>query len=248
MPILASTLIQTRADVGFDISEPDYEVTGGVGTFWINYAGGAYGQAPAARAELVVPSLTAQLLPSGKWSATFQGSGAFTLPTFLQQYQYAGADIPAVEMTRNSLLAAELTYTDNARVRASFEEATQNVSGASSGTVTSAGLSATWQIAPAISLRAWTMHVTDTAPVYPTGLPPYGGVAPTVNAFWLSYDNNAAVRIDVIYRRDLLENAPFYHFDAAISGPIVDQLRWYAGSEDWMHRTFVNVGLRFAAR
>jgi hypothetical protein len=118
------------------------------------------------------------------------------------------------------------------------------VNGIWTGTVTSTGFSAVWQIAPAIALRAWTMHVTDTVPLYGGGLP-YNGIAPTVNAVWLTYDTGAALRVDAIYRRDLLDAAPFYHFDGAISGPIGNGLRWYAGAEDRMRRTFVDAGLRF---
>ena len=90
------------------------------------------------------------------------------------------------------------------------------------------------------------MHVTDNVPLYGGGLP-YGGAAPTVNALWLTYDTGAGVRADAIYRRDLLEGAPFYHVDGAISGPIADRLRWYAGAEDWLRRTFVDAGIRFSA-
>jgi hypothetical protein len=249
---LGAGLVQTRADVGVDVTQDDYTLRAGVGTFWIGYSGGLYPGSPPVRTQLAVPSLQAQLFPSGKWSASLEGSGAFSLPTFLAQYQLAQypyeAERTALEVTRNSLVAGQLSYTDDARLRCSFEAASSDVRGATSGTITSLGLSAAWQIAPTLALRAWTMHVTDTAPVFPTMLAPYGGAAPTVNALWLTYENGGALRIDAIYRRDLLDNAPFYHLDAAISGPVSERLRWYAGSEDWMHRTFVNAGLRFAAR
>ena len=61
----------------------------------------------------------------------------------------------------------------------------------------------------------------------------------------LTYDTGAGLRADAVYRRDLLNGAPFYHVDGAISGPIVNRLRWYAGAEDWMRRTFVDAGIRF---
>ncbi|HXO16717.1 MAG TPA: hypothetical protein VN909_00970, partial [Candidatus Dormibacteraeota bacterium] len=98
-----------------------------------------------------------------------------------------------------------------------------------------------------IALRAWTMHVTDTAPLDGVALP-YEGMSPTVNALWLTYDAGNAVRADIIYRRDLLDSEPFYHVDGAISGPIAAGLRWYAGTEDRMRRTFVDVGIRFIGR
>ena len=244
---IGATLSQTRFDAGIDATGTDYHVTAGVGTFWINYAGGSGGFSWPARATLAVPSLQAQLFPQGKWSLTLQGSGSFDLPTFEQQYGYAQAVPSTVELARNSLYGGSLDFTDFSRVRLSLEAATQDVRGASSGTITSAGLSATWQVAPAISLRAWTMHVTDTVPVYGIGSP-YDGTAPTVGAAWLTYENPGALRIDAIYRRDLLDAAPFYHVDGDVSGPIAGSLRWYAGVEDRMRRTFLDVGLRLTTR
>jgi hypothetical protein len=150
-----------------------------------------------------------------------------------------------VEYDRNALLAEALTYTDQTRLRISLEQATQRVAGASSGTITSAGLSAIWQVAPSIALHAWTMHVTDTVPAYALPTAYDGSASPTVNAFWLTYDATGSLRLDAIYRRDLLDGAPFYHVDGDLSGPIANRLRWYAGVEDRTRRTFLDVGLRF---
>jgi hypothetical protein len=243
---LGATLSQSRVAAGLSATGDDYDVTAGVGAFWFDYAGGTLGVSQPAKTALAVPSVDARLFPNGKWSVNLQGSGSFTLPTFVEQYYSASPGPQSVALERNSLAAAELTYTDDARVRFSFEDATQNVAGASTGKVTSAGFSAVWQIAPALALRAWTMHVTDTAPVYSVNLP--SGGAATVNAFWLTYDPDGVIRADLIYRRDLLDDLPFYHVDGAISGPIAERLRWYAGAEDRQRRTFVDVGLRFAGR
>ena len=244
LPRVGAMLDQTRADAGIAVSGKDYAVTAAVGAFWFDYAGGTYGVSQPASTALAVPSLQAQLFPNGRWSLNLEGSGSFTLPTFVDQYLSAEAQAMPVQLERNALQAAVLTYTDDARVRLSFEQASENVSGASSGRITSTGFSAIWQLAPMISLRAWTMHVADTAPLYGSGLP-YEGNAPTVSAFWLTYDTGNAVRADAIYRRDLLDGVPFYHIDGAISGPIANRLRWYAGTEDRLHRTFVDIGLRF---
>ena len=241
---LGAALQQTRVDAGVVASGSDYDLTAGVGAFWIDYSGGIGGESYPSNTALAVPSLNARLFPNGKWSLQLQGSGSFTLPTFVEQYLVAYGPWATVELQRNSLEAAALTYTDTARVRLSFEQASEDVRGAAAGSITSTGFSAIWQIAPLIALRAWTMHVTDTVPVYGTTVPPYGGAAPTVSALWLTYDGGDAVRADAIYRRDLLDGLPFYHVDGAISGPIADGLRWYAGAEDRMRRTFVDVGLR----
>ena len=244
---VGANLTQTRADAGVNASGQAYDVTAGVGTFWIDYAGGASGVSQPAKAVLALPSIQAQLFPNQRWSVDLQDSGSFTLPTFVDEYAYS-ENVNAVEYERNALLAEALTYTDQARLRVSLEQATQRVAGASSGTITSLGLSAIWQVAPAIALRAWTMHVTDTVPAYGETTAYDGNMAPTVNAFWLTYDANRGIRLDAIYRRDLLDGAPFYHVDGDLSGPIGSGLRWYSGVEDRLRRTFLDVGLRFGGQ
>ena len=244
-PRVAATLVQSRGDAGVTAHGDDYNVTAGVGAFWFNYDGGTLGVSQPAHTALAVPSLDAKLFPNGKWSLTLQGSGSFTLPTFEEQYIFA-PDPAVVQLERNTLEAVQLNYTDAQRVRVSFEQAWQNVTGASTGKILSTGFSATWQITPALALRAWTMHATDNVPLYGAGLP-IGG-ASTVNASWLTYDMPGALRADLIYRRDLLDSLPFYHVDGSISGPIDRRLRWYAGVEDRQRRTFVDVGVRFFGR
>jgi hypothetical protein len=246
LPRVGASLDQTRADAGITASGNSYVVTAGVGAFWFDYAGGWGGFSSPARTALAVPSLDARLFPNGKWSLDVQGSGAFTLPTFVQQYLYPPSQTIPVQLQRDEMQAAILTYSDLARVRISFEQASENVTGVSPGRVTSTGFSAVWQVAPAVALRAWTMHVTNTTSLYGSELP--SGLAPTVGALWLTFDTGSAIRADVIYRRDLLDALPFYHVDGAISGPLADRFRWYAGVEDRLHRTFVDVGLRFEGR
>jgi hypothetical protein len=246
LPPIGAASRQSRADAGLTGAGSWYSFTGGVGMFWIDYSGGAYGNSQPVSAAFATPSLALTLFPHGKWSVGAEGSGSFTLPTYLEQYQTPYAST-TVNFTRNSLFAGSLNYTDDARLRLSFEGATQSVRGSSFGTVTSVGLAATWQVAPSVSVRAWGMHVTDTADTYPLGVEPYGGAAPSTGALWTTYDNNGAVRFDAIYRRDLLNDAPFYHLDGDVSGPITPQLRWYAGVEDRMRTEFVDVGLRFYA-
>ena len=243
-PRVAATLMQTHVDAGLTATSNDVDVTAGIGAFWVDYAGGSDGVRVPADAALAVPSLRASIFPNGKWSFDLQGSGSFTLPTFVEQYTSASNAPTTVLLSRNSLQAAVLSYTDNARFRLAFESALEDVSGAYAGKISSSGLAAMWQIAPTFSLRAWTMHVSDTT--QPFDVYPYDAtIAPTVDALWLTYDNGGAVRADAIYRRDLLDGLPFFHVDGALSGPIAGGLRWYAGAEDRMRRTFVDVGVRF---
>ncbi len=240
---IAGTLTQTRFDAGIDAASNDVDVRAGIGWFGAGFTGGSYGTSVPSNAALATPSILVRLFPDSKWSANVGASGSFTLPNLWQQYApddgYGG-----LVYDRNALYAATLAYTDNARLRVAVEGASQRVVGFTNGTVTSAGASVAWQIAPAISMRAWTMHVDDTT-VAPVPNPFYPSESPeTVNAFWLTYDNGA-LRADAIYRRDLLNGAPFEHVDGDVSGPINGRLRWYAGVEDRQRTTYLDVGLRF---
>ena len=88
LPSIGATLSQSRLDAGVHATGADYDVKAGLGAFWIDYGGGSYGVSQPAKTALVAPSLQAQLFPNGRWSLNVQGSGSFTLPTFLEQYDY----------------------------------------------------------------------------------------------------------------------------------------------------------------
>jgi hypothetical protein len=129
-------------------------------------------------------------------------------------------------------------------VRFDVEAGTQHVDGADDGLITTAGFSATWQFAPAFSLRAWAMRFDDaTSQSIPTPYAPTTGSG-TVDALWLTYENPGAIRLDAIYRRDLLNGQPFEHIDGDVSGPVVKGLRWYAGVENVVRTTYLSLGLR----
>lgn len=241
---IAGTLTQTRFDAGIDATSKDVDASAGVGWFGNAFTGGSGGTSLPSSAQLATPSLLVTFFPDSKWSANLGASGSFTLPNLWQQYA-PNDDDNALVYNRNALYDATFTYTDDARLRASVEVASQHVAGSTNGIVTSTGVSVAWQIAPVLSLRAWTMHVNDTtapSPPYVLFYPP--GAPATVNALWLTYDNGGALRIDAIYRRDLLNGAPFEHVDGDVSGPISGRLRWYAGVEDRQRTTYLDIGLR----
>ena len=238
-------LTQNRLDAGVEATGKDYDVTAGAGFFGAGYSGGSAVTGSQSYAHTVTPSLAVALFPKNRWSVTASASGSIDLPSLWQQYGWDD-DYQNLTYNRDSLYDASVTYTDLSRVTASFETASQRVRGFDNGLVTSSGLSVGWQISPLFSLRAWRMLVTNStyatqqAPSYPI-VP-----QPSTAAVWMTYQNGDALRFDAIYRRDLLNNAPFYHFDGDISGPIAPRLRWYAGAEDRQQRTFVDVGLRFS--
>jgi hypothetical protein len=244
-PRIGGTLTQDRFDAGVEAGTSTVDVTAGIGLFGVDYTGGTSGISVPSSGHLATPSLLVRLFPNSKWSADLDASGSFTLPTLWQQYWFNGG-YEGLIYDRNSLYSATLSYTDESRLRISVESASQRVTGFTNGIVTSEGLSVSWQIAPAIALRAWTMHVGDTTtPTF--AIPEYqAGTPSNVDAIWLTYDNGAALRIDAIYRHDVLDRQPFDHVDADVSGPITDRLRWYAGVEDRQRTNVLDVGVRFS--
>lgn len=245
LPAIGANFRQLHADAGVTTGDPDYNITAGIGGFSLQYQDGA-AQTPL-KAALALPSVQADIFPNGRFGATLEAAGSFTLPTFEQLYNNYYYPPETLDLQRNTLQAVSFDYTDESRVRIALEAASQHVAGSASGTISSAGIAASWQIAPSLSLRAWTMHVSDTVPPLLT-LNAYPTLAsPTENAAWLTYDTGGNLRVDAIYRRDLLDGAPFSHVDGDISGPIVQRLRWYAGVEDRLRRTFLDVGLRLGA-
>lgn len=242
---VAGTVQQNHVDAGVEASGPFYDLTAGIGWFGVAYAGGAYGAPMAAAAQLATPSLQLSLLPQAKWSAQIEASDSFTLPTLWQQY-YVNDNYSAVSYDRNTLYGATIAYTDDSRLRASAEAASQRVRGYDNGIVTSDGLSLAWQVAPLLSLRAWTMHVDDET--YASYGSPYDAASglPNVNAFWMTYENGSSLRIDAIYRRDVLDGQPFEHVDGAVSGPVTGRLRWYAGVEDRQRVRYLEFGVRLS--
>ena len=242
LPTIGGNFSQLHSDAGITTGNRDYNLTAGIGAFWLQYRDGT--QQTPLKSALALPSMQAQIFPNGHFGGTLEAGSSFTLPTFEQFYSNYYYPPTSLDLQRNTLQAASFNYTDGSRVRLAVEAASQRVAGSASGTISSAGISASWQIAPSLSLRAWTMHVSDTVPSV-LSLSAYPSlVSPTENAAWLTYDANGSLRVDAIYRRDLLDGAPFYHVDGDISGPIVQRLRWYAGIEDRLRRTFLDVGLR----
>jgi hypothetical protein len=237
--------VQRRIDYGFEADEPDYQIIAGAGTFGVDYEGQGFADSGGYHAALTTPSLQIRFFPKDRWSASFSADESFTLPTLVEQYD--AVDYDTLALDRAASVVGMLSYTDLQRVRVDVEAATQHIHGPDNGFITSAGVSTTWQFAPAFSLRAWIMRVDDTT-TQPPLYSPYFPTAGTSNtdAFWLTYENPGAIRFDAIYRRDLLNGLPFEHIDGDVSGPVFRGLRWYAGIQNIARTKYMSVGLRFS--
>lgn len=152
-------------------------------------------EAPASSAFALLPSLTADAA-LGDALTLHAGLGDSTLGT------------PGLALARSSLGELGLAYDDRHRLRAevlAYAQGDANPTGLNRGL----GFSLGWEIAPRLSLRAWSLRDVEgfegTAPVYP------GGPLETVvsssrfdrDLVWLTWD--APARFDLLLREGALE-------------------------------------------
>ena len=108
-------------------------------------------------------------------------------------YAYAGS------LERAALLDSALGFDSGNRVRGELVAYRERTHGADSRELVGLGLSFAWEVAPRLSLRAWTLHA---APQISGAYAP-GFDATTRGVAWVSYDSGS-VRIDAIAHRDVV--------------------------------------------
>jgi hypothetical protein len=152
-------------------------------------------EAPAASAFAVLPSHSANAALSDDWTL-HAGFGDSTLGT------------PGFALARASLGEIGLAYADRHRLRAEVLAYTQG-DAAPVALNRGFGVSLGWEIAPRLSLRAWSLRdvnaLDETMPLY------YGGPMETVvnaarfdrDLVWLTWD--APTRVDLLLREGALE-------------------------------------------
>ena len=244
LPLTAGVVTQTRVDAGLQTSGERYAVRLGAGAFALHYSGGFSGKREALDGGLVTPSFFVSYAFDPHWTWEVQAGESFALPTVLEAFVYP-PEAMGLTLDRNLLLMQTLRYGDLRRFRAEFTAMTERVSGLDNGTINSIGVSGEWQVAPAISLRAWLLHENDrTQPyeaVYRFGARPQPA---SVGSYWLTYET-AGMRIDAIYRRDLLDYRADPHFDASVSAPLWSGTRIFGATERRAGTRSVTAGLRF---
>ena len=152
-------------------------------------------EAPATNAFAVLPSLNANAALSDAWTL-HAGFGDSTLGT------------PGYALARSALGEVGLAYDDHHRLRAEVLAYAQGEA-APAGLNRGFGLSLGWEIAPRLSLRAWSLRDVEgfdlSEPLYPYGPP--AAVAESArfdrDLVWLTWD--APVRVDLLLREGALE-------------------------------------------
>jgi hypothetical protein len=245
IPRVAGTVTQTQALIGAQRSTDQYSFQGGVGVFSAAYSGGTLGVSRPLSSTILSPSLSGTYKFSNQWNVSLSATSAFRLPSLLEAYAAApfGTDLA---YDRYGSLLESVSYTDAQRIRVSLLAMNESVSNLDEGIVSSTGAEVAWQISPAISLRAWGMHVNDTTSSdYQLDRFARTPMPATVGSAWLTYDLPDGLRIDAIYRRDVTDYVPDAHFDASVSAPVSGALRWFASTERYHGERYVSAGLRW---
>jgi hypothetical protein len=227
--LIAASLGQARGVTGIDFSQNGYHAKVTVGSDEFTYAGGYpgaevnNGSSPSASASIDV-NLDSQ------WTLHASDNHGYALQTFLQAY---GPQAPDVVTPNEAITTSEasLDFDSLQRFRASLTALrSQDASGQQTS---SAGGSLAWQISPQLSVRTWLLHEQST-----TALPQM------VGSTWFTYQT-PGLRIDAIWRRDLLDGAPDAHVDGSISGPLSNRLSWFVATESRVKIRATDVGIRF---
>lgn len=153
----------------------------------------------------ILPSLNANAPLGGHWSLN-AGFGESTLGT------------PSIVLARGTLGEAALSYADGRRLRAdviAYAEGDRGPNALNRGI----GVALGWEIAPRVSVRAWSLSDVDAVDVSAPAVP--GAAFGTVvaaqrfdrNLAWLTWD--AATRIDLLIRGGALEG----NLRIPLSGP-----------------------------
>lgn len=243
IPRTSGIIAQTRIDMGVQTAGDRYFARVGAGAFDFAYSGGSAGARTSLTGGILAPGFSGTYAFDPHWSLQMDAGESFALPTILEAFVNP-PDTPGLELDRNALLVETLSYGDLRRFRAAATFLSERVSGLDQGTIHSAGVSAQWQVTPTLALRAWLLRENDFTrpyePVYRFGARPRPA---TVGSFWLTYES-AGLRIDAIYRRDLLDYAIDPHFDASVSVPVASGLRIFAATERRAGTRGVMIGLR----
>ncbi|MBV9270411.1 MAG: carboxypeptidase regulatory-like domain-containing protein [Candidatus Eremiobacteraeota bacterium] len=191
----------------------------------------------------VLPSLGVTYRPNASWSASVHSGGTYALASLLERLNINIDTVPVVRESGDQL---DVTYGDNARVTATVTALRVKRSGVQRGTLSGSGVSSSWQITPELALRSWIYRIvpgiTFDARAFTFDAPMRTATAAST---WLTYENGAQDRLDVFYRRSLMDWIPYEHVDATFSAPLTTSLRWFVSSEDRRRARYVNLGVQF---
>lgn len=243
---IAGTIVQTHLTAGVQSQMGRLQWRAGFGAFLAQFGGGSFGRSIPLSGRLLTPSVSLSYDLAPQWNIAVDAGQSFRLPTLVETYGY-GADQSNLHLDRYATQDAKLTFADLHRLRVSLIAMNTHVSDLDTGTVSAGGAALAWQVAPDISVRAWTLHFDDAtqpyAPIFRYAAAPQPS---TPQSIWTTYENASGLRADVIWRSDLIDYRPDTHVDASISAPLAGGFRWFIGTERRHRERYVEAGLRLA--
>ncbi len=174
---------------------------------------------------VLLPSLAAKMQLGSALYARAGFSQSVRVPTLLD----ASASVPAAGVpafTRDELAETALGYDPGGRVRGELTLFREFSHGFEQQRLDGVGASVVWQLAPRISLRAWSLRDDPADFIDPGSLA--GNVSRQV--FWATYDNPAGLRVDAIARRDAGLGPPATDLDADVVVPLIPRTALDVGS------------------
>jgi len=189
------------------------------------------------------------LLPSARLGARLGGrfelnagiSTSLRAPTLLELKN-------AYSIELGNLVETALAYDNGRRFRAEATAFRQQLSGLGARTLNGVGFSLAWQVAPRLSLRAWSLHDTSNDTVQSALALPYSPLqSPSLERalVWASYEAPSGVRFDLIAHRDAGALGPSANVDGDVVVPLYAGVALTAGStrRDLLRRSYF--GVRF---
>jgi len=151
----------------------------------------------------LVPSLGGTAPLGGGAFVSADYSQALRVPTLLESLVAPAPESSAAPLDRDELAETAFGFDDSARVRAELIAYRQFATGGGGQRESGLGASLVWQVAPAISLRAWTLRATplDFSGSYQP-YAAYAGLDASRQVLWATYANGDGVRLDAILHRD----------------------------------------------
>jgi hypothetical protein len=188
-------------------------------------------------------SLDAQMKLGRSFRIHADASTSARAPTLYELNAQAQPNTPAT----SRLLQGALSYEDARRIRMEvivFHEALNDVQGQDTQGI---GTSLVWQLAPLVTLRAWTLHNTvNQAYQYDASSPytPIGAIASGRSVLWSTYDNPSGARFDMMFHRDAIRTGAVVDMDGDILLPVTSHIKLAAGSYRASTARFWSLGLR----
>lgn len=193
--------------------------------------------------RFVLPSLRVAFHPDAHWRVEAASVSGFGVASMLERL---GIAEDAVPVERESHQQFDVSYGDGSRFSVSATAIRGSYDGIRTGTLAGDGAAFAWQISPEFSLRAWSYRIT---PSVVSDTRSFALDAPVLRATtasaWLTYENDTQTRVDLMYRRSLMDWMPYEHLDAFVSGRLTRAVRWFVKSEDRHRARYASAGLEF---